>query len=124
MNTISLKLESDIREIVAKHNLALEGFTKDVVTKAICEAIACGDFVTHISSELEQPRDNWKDAIAMYSPDPEADQTRLRYMVTGRCYYQPYARVDDLERQVEVLKARIEALEEARPYGGYLGALK
>lgn len=113
MTTIPLKLESDISDIVSNHILALEGFTKDVVTKAICEAIACGDFVTHISSELERPRENWRDAIVMYNPDPNADQTMMRYMVTGRCYYKPYARVDDLERQVEGLKARIAELDGA-----------
>lgn len=124
MTNIPIKLESDISEIVYKHNLALEGFTKDVVTKAICEAIACGDFVTHISSEPEHPSENWRDSMGMFNPKLAPDQTLLRYRVTGRCYYQPYARVDDLERQVEGLKARIAELEGARPYGGSPGTLK
>lgn len=121
MINIPIKLESDISEIVSKYHLALEGFTKDVVTKAICEAIACGDFVTHISSELERPRDNWKDSIGMFNPELAPDQTLLRYRVTGRCYYQPYARVDDLERKIEGLKARIAELEKAtsEPYAGF-----
>ena len=111
MTTIPLNLESDIADIVTKHNLAIEGFTKDVVTKAICEAIACGDFVAHISSEQDHPSENWKDSIGMFNPELAPDQTLLRYRVTGRCYYQPYARVDDLERQIVGLKARIAELQ-------------
>ena len=124
MTIIPLKLETDIYEIVSKHQLALEGFTKDVVTKAICEAISCGDFVTHISSEPERPNENWKASIGMFNPELAPDQTLLRYRVTGRCCYQPYARVDDLERQVEGLKARIAEFEGAKPYDGNTGPLK
>lgn len=118
MTAIPIKLESDIAEIVSKHNLAIEEFAKDVVTKAICEAIACGDFVTHISSEPDRPSENWKDSIGMFNPELAQDQILLRYRVTGRCYYQPYARIDDLERQVDGLKARIAELE-GEPEGSY-----
>lgn len=108
MHTTHPALESAVSKLVREYSLASEKLTEEVMTKAILEAIACGDFVTHIAEDTRWPKP--QEGLAV---NEDGKMVATIYMSAG-CYYQPYARVADLEAEIDRLRAVVDKLEEHR----------